>query len=318
VSAAGRAVRVFAPATVANVAAGFDILGFAVREPGDEVLARLADSPGVRILRITGDGGALPLDPARNTAGVAARGVLERAGSGAGVELELVKRMPLGSGLGSSAASGVAAAVAVNELLGRPLSREELLPSLLEAERMACGAAHADNVAPSLLGGFVLIRSYRPLDVVRIPTPPELWCALVHPHVELRTSDARRILRDRVRLADAVVQWGNTAGLVAGLLLSDYALVGRSLQDVIIEPARSVLIPGFPRVKQAALDAGALGCSISGAGPSIFALARGEALARAAGNAMAEVYRGLGLGCDRYVSPIHEAGAQATEEDGDR
>ncbi|MBI5499320.1 MAG: homoserine kinase [Deltaproteobacteria bacterium] len=304
-----RSVRVFAPATVANVAAGFDILGFAVGEPGDEVTARLAEQPGVRILRIEGDGGALPLEAERNTAGVAAREVLALAGRRGGIELEVRKRMPSGSGLGSSAASGVAAAVAVNALLGGPLRPEELLPALLEAERVACGTAHADNVAPALLGGFVLVRSYRPLDVVRLPTPAELWCALAHPQLEIRTADARRILRDRVRLSDAVVQWGNTAGLVAGLLLGDYALIGRSLQDVIVEPVRAVLIPGFARIKEAALDAGALGCSISGSGPSVFALARGAAAARAAGDAMASAVRGFGLPCDVWVSPLGGRGA---------
>jgi homoserine kinase len=304
-----RTVRVFAPATVANVASGFDILGFAVNEPGDEVVATLTGPPGVRIARVTGDGGLISHDPARNTAGVSVQGLLAHTGSQAGIELELHKRMPLGSGLGSSAASAVAGVVAANELLGAGLSRAELLPFAMEAERVACGAAHADNVGPALLGGFVLIRSYAPLDVVPITAPDELVCAVVHPQVEIRTEDARRILKNRITMRDAVVQWGNTAGLIAGLLTSDYALVGRSLTDVIIEPARAILIPCFHRAKEAALASGALGCSISGSGPSIFALARGREAAEKAGAAMADVYRAAGIGCDVHVSPVNRRGA---------
>jgi homoserine kinase len=302
-------VRVYAPATVANVAAGFDVLGFAVDAPGDEVVARLAGPPGVRITRVTGGDGSIPLDAERNTAGVSVLRLLERTGSQAGIELELHKRMPLGSGLGSSAASAVAALVAANELLPSPLGRQDLLPCAMEAERMACGAAHADNVAPALLGGFVLIRSYQPLDVVRIPAPGELVCTLVHPHVEIRTEDARRILKSKITMRDAVVQWGNTAGLIAGLLTNDYPLIGRSLTDVIVEPARSILIPCFRQAKEAALGTGALGCSISGSGPSIFVLSRGQATAAAAGDAMAAVYRSAGIGCEVYLSEINQRGA---------
>ena len=307
-----RQVRVYAPATVANVAAGFDILGFAVREPGDEVTARLAGPPGVRIVSIEGDNGVLPRDPGLNAAGVAASGVIASAQKPVGIELEIRKSMPIGSGMGSSAASAVAAAVAVNEILGRPFTRAGLVPFCLEAERVACGAAHADNAAPALLGGFVLIRSCRPLDVVSIAAPAELACAIVHPHVEIRTQDARKILRDRITMKDAVTQWGNTAGLIAGLLTGDYDLIARSLSDVVIEPVRSILIPGFHKVKEAALAAGALGCSISGSGPSIFALAKGIGTAGAVADAMAAVYRSIGLGHDLHVSDINRDGAVIT------
>lgn len=303
------AVRVYAPATVANVAAGFDILGFAVDEPGDEVTARLAGPPGVCISRVTGSDGSIPLDPARNTAGVSVLRLLDRLGSRAGIELELRKNMPLGSGLGSSAASAVAAVVAANELLDRPFERQDLLPFAMDAERVACGTGHADNVAPALLGGFLLIRSYDPLDLVRIATPSELVCTLVHPQIEIRTEDARRILKSKITMRDAVVQWGNTAGLVAGLLTNDYALVGRSLTDVIVEPARAILIPCFHDAKEAAIEAGALGCSISGSGPSMFVLSRGRDTAVAAGDAMAAVYRSAGIGCEVYVSGINHRGA---------
>lgn len=302
-------VRVYAPATVANVAAGFDILGFAVQEPGDEVVARLGSPRGVRITGITGGDGSIPLDPAKNTAGVSVLSLLGSTGNPAGIELELHKGMPLGSGLGSSAASAVAAVVAANELLGGRLKREELLPFAMEAERMACGTAHADNVAPALLGGFQLIRSYEPLDVVQIAAPEELVCAIVHPHIEIRTEDARKILRNKITMKDAIVQWGNTAGLIAGLLKGDYELIGRSLTDVIIEPARAILIPCFHQVKEAALEAGALGCSISGSGPSIFVLTHGRQSAQKAGDAMAAVYRSIGIGCEVYVSGINRRGA---------
>lgn len=304
-------VRVFAPATVANVASGFDILGFAINEPGDEVVARASDVPGVRITRIDGDGGKLPYDEHLNTAGVAALQLLLHVGCDRGIEIELHKHSPLGSGLGSSASSGVAGVVAANELLGRPLARRDLLPFAMEGERVACGAAHADNVAPALLGGFVLIRSYNPLDVVSIPAPSDLYCTVVHPHVEIRTEDARRILKSRVPLRDAVVQWGNTAGLIAGLMSSDYDLIGRSIQDVIVEPMRSVLIPGFAQVKDAARGAGALGCSISGSGPTIFALSKGRETADRAGAAMGSVYRAIGIGFDIHVSAINREGARA-------
>lgn len=224
-----KAVRVYAPATVANVAAGFDILGFAVNEPGDDVVARVAGPPGVRITAVSGGDGSIPTDPTKNTAGVSVLRLLEHLGSDAGIELELSKNMPLGSGLGSSAASAVASVVAANEALGAPLTRRELLPFAMEAERIACGTGHADNVAPALLGGFLLIRSYRPLDTVRIPAPAELVCTLIHPHIEIRTEDARRILKSKITMRVAVEQWGNTAGLIAGLLTDDYGLINHCM-----------------------------------------------------------------------------------------
>ncbi len=301
-------IRVFAPATVANVASGFDVLGFALESPGDAVRLTRTTEKGVRVRSITGDEGKLPKEPKKNTAAVAVAGFLERIGNPFGVDVELEKRMPLSSGLGSSAASAVAAVTAANLLAGSPLSAIELLPFTMEAERVACGSAHADNVAPSLLGGFVLIRSYDPLDVVRLPVPPGLSCAVVHPHTELRTEDARRVLKKEIRLADAIRQWGNLAALVAALYNGDLALLGRSLQDVVAEPARSLLIPGFARVKAAALAAGALGCSISGSGPSVFALcARSEDSSRVA-DAMVAAFTAAGLASDRYLSAVNPLG----------
>lgn len=301
-------IKVFAPATVANVSCGFDVLGFAVDAPGDEVILRKTAGPGLKIKSITGDEGRLTKDPLKNTVGVSISNFLYKIGSDQGIEIELNKKMPLGSGLGSSAASSVAGVFAVNELLGRPLTQEELLPFAMEGERIACGSAHADNVAPSLIGGFVLIRSYSPLDVVKIPTPSDLYATLIHPHIEVQTKDARSILKKQIQLKDAVIQWGNVGGLIAGLMLSDYGLIGRSMQDVIVEPVRSILIPGFEEVKQSALDAGALGCGISGSGPSLFALCTSETTAQNVARAMTSAFDSISIGNDIFVSKINHNG----------
>ncbi|MFN3386626.1 MAG: homoserine kinase [Candidatus Thermochlorobacter sp.] len=300
----------FAPATVANVGAGFDILGFALHKPGDEVVARFNESGKVRITRITGDNGKLPTDAALNTAGIAVMKLLEHLRLKQGIDLEVHKKMPLGSGLGSSAASAVAAVVAANALLGSPLKKSELLPFALEGERVACGTAHADNAAPSLLGGFILIRSYAPLDIVELDTPAHLHAVVVHPHIEVKTKDAREILKKTLSLKDAIVQWGNIAGLVAGLMKSDYALISRSLSDVVIEPIRSILIPGFNQVKTAAIRHGALGCSISGSGPSIFALTVDAETAARVAQAMQEAFAEQGIASDKFISKINPEGAR--------
>jgi homoserine kinase len=305
-------VRAFAPATVANVGPGFDVFGFAVDAPGDVVVARASEGRGVTITAITGDGGRLPREAAANTAGAAAAALLAYVEAPFGVEMTLHKRMPLGSGLGSSAASAVAAAVAVNALCGSPLSRRELLPFALAGERVSCGpgAVHADNVAPSLLGGFTLIRSMHPLDVVQLPTPETLFCALAHPAVEVLTAEARRALPERVPLAGAVRQWGNVAGVVAALYSSDLALLGRSLSDGIVEPARAALIPGYEAVKRAASEAGALGSGISGACPTMFALCESRATAERAGEAMRAAFAANGIESRAYVSGINGVGAR--------
>ncbi|MCU0390163.1 MAG: homoserine kinase [Thermoflexibacter sp.] len=301
-------IRVFAPATVANVACGFDVLGFALNEPGDEVLLQTNDTGEVTISKIIGDGGKLPLNAQKNTAGVVVKQYLNHIGSSQGIDIQLHKKMPLGSGLGSSAASAVASLFAVNELMGAPLSRTQLLPFAMEGERIACGAGHADNVAPALLGGFVLIRSYAPLDVVSIPFPKDLVATVIHPQIEIRTEDARSILKKSILLKDAIQQWGNIGGLIAGLIQGDYELIKRSLQDVIIEPVRSLLIPNFDKVKQAALANGALGCSISGSGPSIFALSTSLSLAGDIASAMRKELKIIGIDCDVYISPINKIG----------
>ncbi len=309
-----KAIKVFAPATVANVSCGFDVLGFAVASPGDEAIVTMTDKPGVIIAKITGDEGRLPLDPKKNTVSATIIKMIEKLGSDKGFEIELHKKMPLGSGLGSSAASSVAGIFAVNELLGKPLSPIELLPFAMEGERLASGTAHADNVAPALFGGFVLIRSYHPLDVIRIPTPTDLYASIVHPHIEVETRDARSILRKEIKLKDAITQWGNVAGLVTGLITNDYGLIGRSMEDVIVEPLRAILIPGFYEVKNAALEAGALGGGISGSGPSVFALSRGKETAQKAGNAMVKAFSTIGIESDLFVSQINANGPIVIDE----
>jgi homoserine kinase len=303
-------IKAFAPATVANVACGFDIFGFAIEEPGDVVEIKKRDAPGVVIMDITGDEGRLPRQAEKNAVTVVMLHLLKHLGiKDFGCEVVLHKNMPLGSGMGSSAASAVAGVVAMNELLGNPLSRQQLLPFAMEGEKIASGSAHADNVGPSLLGGFVVIRSYNPLDIFTIPIPDDLYCTLVHPDIEINTKDARFILRNEVSLKNTIAQMGNVAGLVAGLMKADYELIGRSMVDVIIEPVRSILIPEFNEVKQAAIANGALGCSISGSGPSMFALSKGKANAESAGLAMQQKFANAGIESSMHVSGINKNGA---------
>ena len=303
-------IKVFAPATVANVACGYDLLGFALDKPGDEIIAKFSDTPGLKITKITGAKGKLPLEVEKNTAGVAALRMLEHIGEEKrGINLEIHKKMPFGSGLGSSAASAVAGVMAVNELLKRPLQKREMLPFAVLGEQIADGAYHADNVAPSLLGGMIFIRDNTSLDVHRIPLIRGLQAIVIYPHIEILTKDARDVLSDQVQLKQHIHQNGNLGGLIVGLYNGDIDLIGRSLQDVIIEPQRAQLIPGFYQVQEAALKAGALGCSISGAGPSIFALSANTLIAENIGNAMQRVFTDLGIKSELFISPINHEGA---------
>ena len=308
-------IKAFAPATVANVSCGFDIFGFAIEEPGDVVEIWRRDEPGIIIKDIFGDEGRLPRNPEKNAVTGVMIHLLKHLGiTNFGCEVTLHKNMPLGSGMGSSAASAVAGVVAMNELLDCPLARTELLPFAMEGERIASGSAHADNVGPALLGGFVIIRSYSPLDVFSIPVPKDLYCTLVHPDIEINTKDARYILRDEVSLKNTISQMGNVAGLVAGLMKEDYDLISRSMVDVIIEPVRSILIPEFNKVKQAALDHGALGCSISGSGPSMFALSRGIENAKKVGEVMKRTFSEAGIESSTHVSLINQGGPLIMEK----
>lgn len=303
-------VHVFAPASVANVACGYDTLGFAIHRPGDDVVVRFSKKPGLTISTITGDEGKLPLAPEQNTAGVSALALMEHLGVVQGIEMEIHKGIPIGSGLGSSACSAVAGALAVNELMGRPLSKEELLPFALKGEAIASGGAiHADNVGPCLLGGMVLVRSNKELDTVSIHTPSDLHAAVALPNLQILTVDARNILRKEIPMQEAITQWGNLGGMIAGLTQGDYGLISRSLKDVIAEPYRAQLIPSFYEVKQAALNAGALGCSISGAGPSVFALCQGDDVAFKVAVAMQYVFGDAGISCERFVSSVNPLGA---------
>jgi homoserine kinase len=303
-------IKVFAPASVANVAVGYDILGFALEAPGDEIVARFSNQPGLRITKITGAQGKLPYELEKNTAGFAALKLLEHLGEAErGIEMEIHKKMPFGSGLGSSAASAVAGVMAINELLGRPLEKQELLPFAVLGEQIADGAYHADNVAPSLLGGITLIRSNKDLDVHRLHVPRGTYATVIHPDVEVLTKEARGILSDQVNLEQHIEQSGNLAAFIVGLYNSDFDLIGRSLQDVIIEPQRAQLIPHFYEVKEAVLKTGVLGCSISGAGPSIFALSPNQLIAENAGEAMKRVFDDHGINYQLYLSEINQEGA---------
>lgn len=308
-----REVKAFAPASVSNVACGFDIMGFALDQPGDMVTLRPNASPGIRITVNGTAANAISTDPSKNTAAAPVAAMLKQNAAGIGVDIEIEKGVPVGGGIGSSAASAVAAAVACNELLGMNLSKEELLPFAIEGEKIASGAIHVDNLSPSLWGGFVLVRGYHPIDVVHIEVPPDLWCVVIHPCVEIRTMESRKLLPREVPLPDLITQTGNAAGLIAGLLQKDYGLIGRSLQDVVAEPARKHTIPGFDEMKKVALDKGALGCSISGSGPSLFALAQSEQSARSVGEAMGSVLERLNCSHSMFVSRICSEGAKVIQ-----
>ena len=307
-------IAAYAPATVSNVGCGFDVLGFALDQPGDIVVAGPADQPGVVISAIEGDDGRLSRDPMRNTAGAAAVALLERLETTRGVTLSLHKGLPLESGVGSSGASAVAAVVAVNELLGRPASLDVLFACAMAGEQAGCGASNHDNVAPALYGGFILSRSAHPPDIVHLPVPDGLACAVLHPHLQIQTGAARALLGTTVPLGDAVRQWGNVGALVASLFQSDRALLGRSIEDVIAEPKRAALVPGFYALKSAALAAGAIGCSLSGSGPSIFALAASMEDAQRAGEAMRRAFAEASpVGADLWVSPVGRQGARVVQ-----
>ena len=309
-----QSVTAFAPATVSNVACGFDVLGFALGSPGDEVTARFVaaeESATVRIDDISGDEGRLPRDAAKNTAGVAAQALMTALGERRRVALTIRKGLPLSSGLGGSAASAVAAVVAVDALLDARTSRETLLTCAFEGERVGAGSAHGDNIAPCLYGGFVLVRQADPPDIVRLPVPDGLVAVVVHPDLEIETAHARAILGDSVRLADAIQQWANLGAFVDALHRGDFALLARSLEDRIAEPRRAPLVPGFEAIKNAAVAAGALGCSLSGSGPSMFALCRGDDCARRVAAAMTDMAtRHIGGAPHTYVSPIVPEGAR--------
>lgn len=299
-------VKVFCPATIANLSCGFDVLGLCLDNVGDEMIVRKTAEKGVRISKI--EGANLPLEAEKNVAGVALLAMLEEVDAEFGFEIEIYKHIKAGSGIGSSAASSAGAVFAANKLLGNPFSRKELVKFAMQGEKLASGNAHADNVAPALLGGFTLVRSSNPLDIIKIDSPDELFATVIHPQIELKTSDARSVLKQTVSLKSAITQWGNVGGLVAGLYTQDYDLIGRSLHDEIVEPLRSVLIPGFDLIKQSALENGALGSGISGSGPSIFALSRGKETAEKIAKGMSVVYDTMNLPYEIHVCKVNDTG----------
>ena len=301
-------VHIYSPATVANVGPGFDILGFAMHQPGDEIL--LEKTNGDHHIIIDSSGVGLPLDPYKNVATVAIDSMLSQLGSRQKFHLTFLKKIAPGSGIGSSAASSAGAVFGANELLGNPFSNLELVPFAMKGEEVASGSAHADNVAPALLGGFVLIRSYAPLDIIPIPAPEQIFCCVVYPEISIATEDSRKILKTTVPLAKALIQCGNIAGLVTGLITGNFRLISNSMHDVIAEPIRSFLIPEYDKVKKAALEAGALGCSISGSGPSIFALCKDEETAKMAGKEMEKVFTQADIGSNIFISQVNMQGVK--------
>ena len=308
-----KSVKLFTPASVANVSCGFDVLGFCLDPVGDDMIIRKSTEKGIRITKITGQD--LPLDVHQNVAGVAAMALLEAHPSEYGFEIEINKRIKAGSGIGSSAASSAGAVFGINHLLGSPYTKHELINFAMQGEKLASGSAHADNVSPVLLGGFTLVRSIAPMDVIKLPTPKELVAVIIHPKIELKTSHARAILKKTVTLKSAIQQWGNLGALVSGLYSDDYDLISRSLVDEIIEPYRAMLIPEFAKLKEASMNAGALGCGISGSGPSVYALTKGFENAENVGLAMRKVMQKLGIDFEVHVSKINEEGIKILSEE---
>lgn len=301
-------IKLFCPATIANLSCGFDVLGTCLETVGDEMIVRKSKQKGVRITKI--DGANLPLETEKNVAGVAALSLLKDVDAAFGFEIEIYKKIKAGSGIGSSAASAAGAVFGVNALLGAPFTRKELVKYAMAGEVLASGSAHADNVAPALCGGFTLVRSNDPLDIIRIESPTELYATVVHPQIELKTSAMRAVLQPTVPLKSAIRQWGNVGALIAGLYSSDYELIGRSLHDEIVEPLRSPFIPQFDLVKQLALQHGALGAGISGSGPSIFALSRGMDKAHEVAESMRKIFDATDLSYEVHVSGINAKGVR--------
>lgn len=299
-------IKIFCPATIANISCGFDVLGLCIDTIGDEMIIHKVKEKGIRITKITG--ADLPFEPEKNVAGVAALALINAVNPDFGFEIEIHKKIKPGSGIGSSSASAVGAVFGINELLGKPFTRKELVRFAMKGEALASGSEHADNIAPTLLGGFTLVRGYNPLDIIRIESPSELFATVIHPQIELKTSEMRAVLNPMISLKSAITQWGNLGGLIVGLYTKDYDLIGRSLEDVVVEPLRKGLIPNFDEVKNAALENGALGAGISGSGPSVFALSKGIAIAQKVADAMNKTYLNTGIPFEIHISKINSDG----------
>ncbi|MCM4158740.1 homoserine kinase [Antarcticibacterium flavum] len=301
-------IKIFSPATVANLSCGFDVLGCCLDTVGDEMTIKKNELCELRITKITWQD--LPMETNKNVAGVAAKVMLDHLGEKQGFDIEIDKKIRVGSGIGSSAASAAGAVFAINKLLGEPYTAKQLIKFAMAGEQLASGNAHADNVAPALLGGFSLVKSYDPLEVISLPSPGELRMVILHPLIEIKTQDSRAILRQSISLKSAVSQWGNLGALVSALYTNDYDLLGRSLVDGVIEPIRSILIPYFDEIKKVAVENGALGYGISGSGPSVFALCRGDENASRVKNAIGEFYHSTGIEFDLHLSAINTEGVK--------
>ena len=307
-----QSIEVIAPATVANVGAGFDMMGFAVNHLGDKMILRLNSSDKITISKIEGDDGLISRIPEKNTAGVALIHFMNYLGIKQGVDLEIYKISPIGSGLGSSASSATAAVYGLNELLNKPIkNKQELIPFALEGERLASGGIHADNIAPAMLGGMLLIREVEPLDLIQLPVPAELRTVLIHPNLQILTKDARNLIPKNIAINETVSQMANVGGFIMGLVNNDFALMGRSFKDYLAEPFRAPLITGYHNVKQAALRLGAIGCSISGSGPTVFAFCKNEKEASAIAEVMLESFKSHGVAAQSYISSINNVGTHA-------
>ena len=302
------AIKIFSPATVANVSCGFDALGFALASIGDEMVFKKRPKKGIEITKI--EGASLTYDINKNVAGVVATAMLNESSATFGVEIEIFKKFKPGSGLGSSAASASGTAFAMNKLLGSPFTTLELTKFAMLGEEAACGSQIADNVSAALYGGFVLVRSYEPLAIVKIPVPKDLVVTILHPQIEIKTADARNVLPKDIPLKHAVTQWANVGGLISGLYSENYELISESLKDVVVEPVRKRLIPYFDEVKKGAIAAGALGAGISGSGPSIFALSKTRHTAEKVAAVITAIYKRSGIDFQVHISKINTQGVK--------
>lgn len=304
-------IKVFAPASIGNLAVGFDVLGLCIDKPGDEMILKPGRERGLKLTKITGDRKKLPRDIMKNTAGYAAYRVMEAVGAtDLPVEMELFKKMPFGSGLGSSAASAVAGAFAMNEYLKQPFERRDLLTFALDGEQLASGSRHADNVAPALLGGVILIRDNESLDLTRVYCPKGLRLCVVHPHIQILTADSRGVLSDQVPLKSFIQQSANLASFVVGMYNSDIGLIRRSLEDLVIEPQRKHLIPYFDEMKEIAMEEDAMGFSISGAGPAVFAFCENTLIAEKIGSRISRLLKDNKMRHTVYQSGINLEGVE--------
>ena len=299
-------IKIFSPATVANVSCGFDVLGFCLDTIGDEMVITKTATKGIRITKI--EGHDLPFEAEKNVAGVSALAIIADANPDCGFDIEIYKNIKPGSGIGSSSASAAGSVFGINQLLGNPYNKTQLTDFAMKGEALASKCEHADNIAPAIFGGFTLVKSCHPLHVLQLPTPPDLFAVIIHPQIEIKTAEAREILPCSVPLKDAITQWSNVGSFVHALHINDYDLLSKSLVDVVVEPHRGKLIPQFENVRKQALAHGALGCGISGSGPSVFSLCQGYETAQNVAKAIEKVYGTSGIAFEVYISRVNREG----------